>query len=60
MKKTKKQKPLMRPPKNCSVCNGLGIELFADSFDQDNGKPCWKCLARAEKRGCELILPYPR
>ena len=60
MKKTKKLLPLMRPPKNCPICKGLGVEYFADSFDKDNGKPCWKCEERAKKRGCKLLLPYQR
>lgn len=48
------------PKKDCSVCHGLGLEYFADSFDRDNGSPCWKCKAEAKKQKARLVLPYTR
>ena len=48
-------KKTMYPRKNCNVCHGAGIMLFADSFDRDNFSPCWKCSKKAKDLGKELI-----
>lgn len=29
--------------KRCPACRGAGYMLFADSFDKDNGKTCYRC-----------------
>lgn len=50
----------VKPNKDCTVCNGLGLEYFADSFDRDNGKPCWKCKQEAKTKKAKLVLPYTR
>ena len=50
----------MSPRKNCTICHGLGLEYFADSFDRDNGRPCWKCTKEAKAKKAKLILPYAR
>lgn len=58
--KTKKDKRIIFPRKNCSVCHGLGLEYFADSFDHDNGKTCWKCQEHARRFEATLVPCYTR
>jgi hypothetical protein len=57
---SKRAPRLIKPRANCFNCHGLGFELYADSFDRDNGRPCYVCEGRAKKMGAKLINLYPR
>ena len=49
---------LMKPRKNCRECHGCGRSYYADSFDRDNGKPCYLCLMVAKRKRKKLLLPW--
>lgn len=49
---------IMKANKNCQCCSGRSYQLYEDSWDSDNWKPCPVCIKRAAKQG--KYLRYDR